>query len=119
MEVTVIPKHRMVLVRASGEIDHHSAERIKCMAEREIKRTGAVNIAFDFGRVSFMDSSGIGMLLGRYKTVTVLGGALIIYDASEQIKRIIDMSGLSSLIIVSETLQKGINEKNRLKGAKV
>lgn len=119
MEITLVAKQRMVLVKADGEIDHHTAEKIRRLAEKEIQRSGAINIAFDFGRVTFMDSSGIGMLIGRYKTVTALGGYLIIYDASEQIKRIIEMSGLSSLIIVSDTLQKGINEKNRLKGVKI
>lgn len=119
MEITLIPKQRMVLVRVSGEIDHHTSERIRREIEKEILRSGAINIAFDFGRVSFMDSSGIGMIIGRYKTVTALGGSVIIYDATEQIKRLIEMSGLSSLIIISETLQKGINEKNRLKGVKI
>ena len=119
MEISVIPKQRMVLVRPVGEIDHHTAAEIKRVTEKEIQRSGAINISFDFGRVSFMDSSGIGMIIGRYKTVTALGGSLIIYDATEQIKRIVEMSGLSPLIILSDTLQKGINEKNRLKGVKI
>lgn len=119
MEISLIPKQRLVLVRVSGEIDHHTSEEIRRASEKEIRRSGAINIAFDFGRVSFMDSSGIGMIIGRYKTVSALGGHLIIYDASGQIKRLIEMSGLSQLIIVSDTLQKGINEKNRLKGVKI
>ena len=119
MEITLIPKQRMILIRISGEIDHHTSDKIRQAIEREVLRSGAINIAFDFGRVSFMDSSGIGMIIGRYKTAKALGGNLIIYDVNEQVRRLIDMSGLASLIIVSETLQKGINEKNRLKGVKL
>ncbi len=119
MEISVIPKHRMILVRVSGEIDHHSAEWIRKHLEREIKRTSAINIAMDFSRVTFMDSSGIGMIIGRYKTVKALGGSLIVFDAGESIKRILEMSGLSSLIIISDTLQRGISKMNKARGVKI
>lgn len=112
MEMALLAKHRMVVVRAGGEIDHHTAANIRTALEKEIKRNGAVNIAFDFGRVTFMDSSGIGMILGRYKTVKGLGGNIIIYDASEQVKRLLGMAGILNLVIVSNTLQQGINEMN-------
>ena len=119
MEKTIIAKHRMVLLRIVGELDHHTAVRIRQSLEKDIKRSGAVNIALDFGRVSFMDSSGIGMILGRYKTVKALGGHIIIFDANEQVKRLLEMSGLNSIVIVSDTLQKGISQMNKLKGARV
>ena len=119
MEISTIPKQRMILVRVSGEIDHHLSEKMRRAIEKEILRSGAINVAFDFGRVSFMDSSGIGMLIGRYKTVRALGGHIIVYDAVEQIRRLIEMSGVTELIIMSDTLQKGINEMNRMKGVKI
>lgn len=119
METSIISKHRMVLMRVSGEIDHHSAEYIKKTLERELKRTGAINIGLDFSCVTFMDSSGIGMIIGRYKTVKALGGEIIIFDASEQVKRLMNMSGLNSLVIVSDTLQKGITQMNKLRGVKI
>ena len=119
MEISVIPKHRMVLVRVSGEIDHHSAGHIRNCLEREIRKTSAINIAIDFSRVTFMDSSGIGMIIGRFKTVTALGGRLIVFDVSESIKRIFEMSGLGSLIIISDTLQRGISIMNKGRGVKV
>ncbi len=119
MEITTILKHRMVLVRVSGEIDHHTAEQIRKNTEKEIRRSNAINVAFDFGRVTFMDSSGIGMIIGRYKTVQSLGGKVIVFDAGEGIKRILKMSGLNSLIIISDTLQRGISEMNKMRGVKV
>ena len=119
MEISVIPKHRMVLVRVSGEIDHHTAENIRKSLEREIRRSSAINIAMDFSRVTFMDSSGIGMIIGRYKTVKALGGDLIVFDVGESIKRIFEMSGLSSLIIITDTLQRGISRMNKARGVRV
>lgn len=108
MEMTIIPKHRMLVMKLTGEIDHHSASNIRHTLEREYKRTGALNIALDFGRVTFMDSAGIGMILGRYKTVCAMGGNIIIYDAAEQIKRILEMAGIQNLAVISDTLQDGI-----------
>lgn len=119
MEISQISKHRMVLMRISGEIDHHTAQEIKKQLEREIHRSSAINIALDFSRVTFMDSSGIGMIIGRYKTVRALGGDLIVFDAGESIKRILEMAGLSSLIIVSDSLQRGISIMNKARGVKI
>ena len=119
MEVTYIPKHRLILVRVTGEIDHHSAESIRRVTEKEIRRTSAINIAFDFGSVTFMESSGIGMIIGRYKTASSLGGSVIVFDANEQVMRLMDMSGLSRLVIISDTMQKGITAMKKLRGVNV
>lgn len=119
METSLISKHRMILMRATGEIDHHTAGRIKTVLEREIKRSGAINIAIDLSGVTFMDSSGIGMIIGRYKTVKALGGDLILFDVNEQIKRLLEMSGLSSLVIICDTLQRGISQMNRERGVMI
>lgn len=119
MEVTLIAGHRLIVMRIYGEIDHHMAGEIKKRLESEIKRTGAVNIALDFGRVTFMDSAGIGMIIGRYRTVQALGGRLIIYDASQQVLRLLEMAGINGLVIISDTLQQGIKMLNSGKGARV
>ncbi len=119
METTIIAKQRMILMRLSGEIDHHAAIRIRDKLEREIKRSGAVNIALDFGCVSFMDSSGIGMIIGRYKTVKALGGELVVFGADEQIKRLMEMSGLGSLIVICDTLGQGLSKLNKSRGVKI
>lgn len=112
METILIPKHRMVVMRLSGEIDHHTASDIRIVLDSEIKRSGAINIALDFKEVTFMDSSGIGMIIGRFKIVTALGGNMIIYNASDQVKRILAMSGVQNLAIICGTLQEGIRYIN-------
>lgn len=112
METMLIAKHRMIVMKIYGEIDHHTAGGIRKELEKEIKRTGAVNIALDFGNVTFMDSSGIGMIIGRYKTVKSLGGYIILYDVSESVNRLLRMSGVSDLVIISDTLNSGIRKMN-------
>ncbi len=119
MEITYIPKQRLILVRVMGEIDHHSAEGIRRVVEKELRRTSAINVAFDFGAVTFMDSAGIGMIIGRYKTAAALGGAVIVFDVNEQVRRIMDMSGLPRLVIISDTMQKGITEMRKTRGVNV
>lgn len=112
METILIPKQRMVVMRLCGEIDHHTASDIRIALDGEIKRSGAINIALDFKEVTFMDSSGIGMIIGRYKTVAALGGNMIIYNVSYHVKRILAMSGVPRLAIMCSTLQEGIRYIN-------
>lgn len=109
LETMLISKQRMIVMRLKGEIDHHTAGGVRKQLESEIKKSGAVNIALDFKEVTFMDSSGIGVIIGRYKTVTALGGSIVIYNASEQIKRLLEMSGIRKIAIICSTLQEGIN----------
>ena len=88
---------RLLTVRMEGEIDHNSVEMIRNSVEKEIRRTGALNIAFDFSGVSFMDSSGVGLIMGRFKTVSSLGGKIIIYGMNNYIERIMRMSGIEKI----------------------
>jgi len=60
--------------------------------------------------VTFMDSSGIGVIMGRYKTVTALGGKVIIYGASDEVNRLIEMSGIKSIVTVADNLENGVKE---------
>ena len=110
MKLSIIGKYRTLVAELEGDIDHHSAESVRERIDRELKRTGAINLAFDFSRVSFMDSSGIGLVMGRYKIVTALGGKIIIYGLSDRIRRIIEMSGMNNFITTAKNLEYGLME---------
>ena len=88
---------KLITVRLDGELDHRSVDKIREKIEYEILKTGIMNIALDFSNVMFMDSSGIGLILGRYKTVRALGGRLILFGMSREIERIIKMSGIDKI----------------------
>lgn len=113
MEITLLSRYRLLVLHADGELDQRAADELRRTIERELRRTGAVNIAIDFERVTFMDSAGIGMIIGRYKTVSALGGRIIIYGASASVIRLLKMAGIEQLVIISPTLQDGITELKR------
>jgi stage II sporulation protein AA (anti-sigma F factor antagonist) len=110
MELYIIGKYKALIVKIAGELDHHAAAGMREAIDRELQRTGAINLVFDFSRVRFMDSSGIGMIIGRYKIVKSLGGKVVIAGASENTERIIKMSGVTDLLIIAETVEAGLEE---------
>lgn len=97
MEIELTGEKKLITVRIDGELDHHTAAEIRERIERELRRTGAVNVAFDFSNVEFMDSSGIGVIMGRYKTVKSLGGRVVIFGMSKEIERIVRMAGVEKI----------------------
>lgn len=86
-----------LIVNLSGELDHHSAEKIREEIDLTMDK-GFKNLIFNFSKVSFMDSSGIGVIIGRYKKVQRKGGITCITCLSDKIKRIFDISGLFKII---------------------
>ncbi len=110
MELYIAGKYKTLVAKIAGELDHHIAAGVRESIDRELQRTGAVNLAFDFSRLSFMDSSGIGVIMGRYKIVTALGGKIIVAGASETVERIINMSGINDLVIMTQNLEETVKE---------
>ena len=89
---------KQLLVEITEEIDHHAAERIRRKVDDEITRYMPRKTIFDFSRVTFMDSAGIGMLIGRYKMMKLIGGSLEIVNISQTVRRILEMSGINKII---------------------
>jgi len=82
----------------SGEIDHYAAEKLRERIEALIERNHPQMLILDFDEVSFMDSSGIGMLIGRYKTMSAYGGKMCARHLSASVNRIYRMAGLHRII---------------------
>lgn len=91
-------RQNVLIVKIKGEIDHHTAEGIRQKIEQEFERTGCKHMIVDFSFVEFMDSSGIGMIIGRYKRVQAAGGRLLVAGAEGNIDRIFSVSGLYKII---------------------
>ena len=102
METEYQKENKILILKIKEELDHHTVEKIRRKADFEIERYIPRRVIFDFERVSFMDSAGIGLILGRYKNISILGGKLEIINVSSQVKKILDMSGLSRLIEIKE-----------------
>ena len=98
MEIKCIERNGNLIVKIAGEIDHHSADQIRHTAEREYFKSGAKNMVFDFAHVGFMDSSGIGMIIGRYKELKKVDGRVFAINIGPEVSRIFDISGLRKII---------------------
>lgn len=100
MDLKLIGERKSVMVKINTELDHHAAAEIRRAVDAKIKSSNAVNVIFDFSKVDFMDSSGIGVIMGRYKLTGILGGKVVIFGARKNVKRIIEMSGIDKLITI-------------------
>lgn len=91
-----------LMVKMPEEIDHHQSERICREADRYIVKENINHIVFDFEDTKFMDSSGIGIIMGRYKKVACFGGRVFGIHADARIKRIMLLSGLQKVIEIMD-----------------
>lgn len=80
-----------------GEIDHHKAPEIRSMIDLKCESFRPKVLVLDFSGVTFMDSSGIGLVMGRYRTVSLLGGRCEVVNVPPMQKRVFALSGLSAL----------------------
>ena len=87
-----------LVAKLSGEIDHHAADGLRDALDREIALNNTRNIVLDFDGVTFMDSSGIGVILGRYKQISALGGKVMIIRVKPQVDKILELSGLKKIL---------------------
>ena len=87
-----------IKIKVPKEFDHNNSIDIRKVADDGIYSGKARNVEFDFSDTSFMDSSGIGMIMGRHRLVSPLGGKVIITGAKGNIERIIKISGLHKII---------------------
>lgn len=98
MEVKLSRKGTTLIIKIMEDMDHHTAQFIRQKIDNEIVRSTVKNIVFDFGNVNFMDSSGIGVVVGRYKNIQQLNGKAAIINASPKILQIFEMSGVLKLV---------------------
>lgn len=94
-------------ITPSGEIDHHSARKFRGEIDELIYYYRPKKVLLDLSKITFMDSSGLGLILGRFTLAKELGGELIIVNPSESVKKILDLAGTSRLIKIEKTPLKG------------
>ena len=98
-----------LVMKIDGEIDHRYATRIRREADRKIVTYPEKPFIIDLSSVSFMDSSGIGVIIGRYKLVKSFGSEVLIVSQNEAIGKILDMSGIKKIIKIFGTLPDAMN----------
>lgn len=90
-------ENNVLTVYLSGEIDHNRATTLRTTIDGQVNSLRPETLQLDFSKVSFMDSSGIGLIMGRYRTMGLIGGNLAVINVPQNIGRIISLSGISSL----------------------
>ena len=97
MPVRVYLADEIVTAHLLGEIDHHSSREIREEIDEKIIRSHPSQLVMDFRDVTFMDSSGIGLVMGRYALMQELSGVLVVENMPEHIKRVMKLAGLDRL----------------------
>lgn len=87
-----------LFLRLPREVDHHSSGEIRQVIENYLQESAVCRIVFDFADTTFMDSSGVGMLMGRYKRMRDRRGQVYISHAGYQIQRILKIAGMDRIL---------------------
>ena len=98
MSIRIETTPMRVTVYLSGEIDHHNAAVLRYETDDAIRVSMPPSVRLDFEKVTFMDSSGIGFVLGRYKLTESYGGALEVVNLSSRLFAMMKLAGLEKLV---------------------
>lgn len=108
MELLFKKRNKTMIVQITGEIDHYTSTQIRSQLESALYDLNCRNIIFFMENVSFMDSSGIGMFIGRYKQLQAMGGRIAIVQANGKTAEILHLSGLTKIIPLFEMPDEAI-----------
>ena len=98
MESIYKKEDKQLIFRLEEEIDECTVQKIRRKLDNEIERYMPKEVIFDFNNVSFMDSAGIGLIIGRYKLANMLGGKVHVANLTTPVRKIFEMSGMSKII---------------------
>lgn len=100
---------RSLIVKLGEDLDHHNAIGLREQADKIIMINNIINIIFDFSATNFMDSSGIGVIMGRYKEVNAAGGSVYVVGISNNVDRIFKLSGLYKILYKYDRVQDALD----------
>ena len=95
-------RENVLIVRLSGELDHHEAELLRSEWKQMMYQNPVKHVIVNLDAMTFMDSSGLGVILGRYKEILQLGGEMVVCSISPSIKRLFEMSGIFKIVHLEE-----------------
>lgn len=98
MSIRITSTPMRLTIALSGEIDHHNASVLRIEADEAIQKSLSPTVTLDFREVSFMDSSGIGFVLGRYRIVESYGGSIEVINLSNRLYMMMKLAGIEKLM---------------------
>ncbi len=99
---------RCLVIQLQGDLDHHNAIPIREKADKLIDRNHIKHIVFDFTDAGFMDSAGIGVIMGRYKKVIFAGGKTAVASVNYTVDRVFKLSGLYKIIDKYDSVEMAV-----------
>jgi|SRR5690625_1498939 len=96
-------KGNILIIRLQGELDHHEADILRTNWQKTFYENDVNHMIVNLEGITFMDSSGLGVILGRYKEVLQVGGRMIVCNVPTSIKRLFELSGLFKIVQLEET----------------
>lgn len=94
-----------------GDIDHHTAREMRKEIDTLIEKNHPSLLRLDFSAVQFMDSSGIGLIMGRYRLMKLIGGNVLVCNIPPHLKRLMDLSGIGALGVLEYKGKEAIKWK--------
>lgn len=102
MNVTIESSGNLMIAYLAGELDHHSAAEVREKIDIQISCKQPNHLILDFKNITFMDSSGIGLVMGRFRLMQSHHGSLEIRNVTPQTKKIMELAGLGRIAIINE-----------------
>ena len=107
-------------IKLRGEIDHHSAVAVRVAIDDMIRSKRPAELLIDMSAVDFMDSSGLGLIMGRYNTMKEIGGRVVVTDPSPATEKIMNLAGLERIVKITHSSVRRLQTKaNDAMGAAV
>jgi len=104
--ISVQTQNRIMFVNLTGELDQSTADKVKLKLTMTISAADIKHIVFNLKGLTFMDSSGIGIILGRYNQVKSIGGRVFVLGMNPTINKMFHMAGLNQIITIIDDEKK-------------
>ncbi len=101
--VNLLIRGKTLFIRLKGELDQKSSDDLRFKLNELIIKYHLKNLVFNMQNLEFMDSSGIGIIIGRYNQIKENGGKIYLCELNDQIRKIINLSGLTRICTIKES----------------
>lgn len=98
-------KQDVLCIRLSGELDHHTAETLREKISTAMEKNDILHLVLNLEKLTFMDSSGLGVILGRYKQVKLKNGEMVVCSISPPVRRLFELSGMFKIVRLESSEQ--------------
>ncbi|MGJ9382434.1 anti-sigma F factor antagonist [Salipaludibacillus neizhouensis] len=102
-------REEVLCVRLVGELDHHAAVNLRERVDAALSENNLTHVLLNLEKLTFMDSSGLGVVLGRYKRVQAMGGEMVVCCISPQVKRLFELSGIYKIVSITSNEREGLS----------